>query len=49
MCKDLNDLTCNVAKSETRMVASILKQDPYIKGSKEYCIFGQNTTCKFSG
>ena len=31
------------------MTASILKQDPNIKGSTECYLLGQNTTYEFSG
>ena len=39
-----------VKKSETRMTASVPKTRlKYVKGSKECCLLGQNTTCKFLG
>ena len=45
--------TVTTKRSETRMTASVVKQDPtrskHIKGSKERCLLGQDKTCKFSG
>ena len=37
-------------KSETRITASVLKQNPNtLKGSKERDLLGQNTICTFLG
>ena len=37
-------------QSETRITASILKQNPkHMKGSNEHYLLGQNKTCEFLG